>query len=1161
LARFAAITIDIEWLRERRPPTPNFTLQDLQRMLWFSMLAMFRFQKFATCFLVLALGTITGPLAGRAEEEVNGEPISPAAQLSAASFRVEPGYKVTPVASEPLFANPVAFCFDPQGRIFVAETHRVHHGTEDNRNHMDWLDDDLAAQTVAQRRAYVERRMADRLNHYTEASELVRLLEDRDGDGVYDHSCVFSDGYNEIESGAAAGVMWVGDRLLFTCIPDLWELRDADGDGKAEERKSLATGFGVHFALFGHDLHGLVEGPDGKIYFSIGDRGLHVETPNGVLSNPDSGSVIRCNPDGSELELFATGLRNPQELAFNELGDLFSVDNNSDSGDRARIVQIVEGMNTGWRMSYQYLPDRGPFNREKIWHTKNAEQPAGIVPPIAHLSDGPSGLVYYPGTGMTDDCRDSFFLADFRGAPASSGIRRFHLEQEGAGYRLANDKMFMEGILVTDCDFGPDGNFYVSDWIEGWNGTGMGRLYRVADDDPELVEARRKSANSLKQVPTLKTEQLVDLLGNPNMRVRQAAQRQLVALGATSAKPLAELARKTDASQLARIHAIWGLGSLAIQDPTLFDAIATLCGNADAEIRNQAARTLGRAKALPETERSEFGAGLAKLLGDPSLRVRASAAASIGSLGYQPALAELLKAASDNAEVGDAIVRTGIVMGLAGSQSESDLINAAKGADQAARVAIVLALAKQKSPRVGEFMADDSETVVLEAARATWDTPIVAANGALAAALNKISPTNEPLVRRSLAASQAMRAPAYLQGVIQFAMNPDAPAAMRDHAWELVSQWAAPSSRDPVHGQWRPLEPQAADEVRDAMEQAWPGIRQASAADPTGVIIAAELGLPAALNDLPTLLERPDLDAKFQVRAIAAMDHADDAVAERVIEFGLQSPDGRVRSAARRLLAERFPAKAIDHLTWAANEGETRERQAALALLAKIDLPAAHQAIDAWMTRAEQGDCPQELLLEVLEAAQSATDKSLVERHKKLVDQQAASGDLASLYAAAVAGGDAARGEQLFLSNESLSCRRCHSLTPGEQLVGPSLADVGAKRTRQEIIESVTRPNAKIVEGFQTTSMLLDTGMVVTGILRHEDDEKAVLLNADGKEVEVDLETVEDSVQGLSAMPEDLMKFMSQRDLRDVVEFLSSQRNASASSDAGPKTEAGHELD
>jgi len=1123
-------------------------------MIWFTAFASFRLHRLFNCVLVL---TIAATPATGCAEKVRNEAISPAAELSAASFRIEPGYTVTPVASEPLFANPVAFCFDPQGRIFVAETHRVHHGTEDNRNHMDWLDDDLAAQTVAQRRAYIERRMADRLNHYTESSELVRLLEDRNGDGVYDHSSVFSDGYNEIESGAAAGVMWVGNRLLFTCIPDLWELRDDDGDGKAEHRQSLATGFGVHFALFGHDLHGLVEGPDGKIYFSIGDRGIHVETPGGVLSNPDSGSVLRCNPDGSELELFATGLRNPQELAFNEFGDLFSVDNNSDSGDRARIIQIVEGSNTGWRMSYQYLPDRGPFNREKIWHTKNDEQPAGIVPPIAHLSDGPSGLVYYPGTGMTDDCRDSFFLADFRGAPASSGIRRFRLEQEGAGYRLANDKMFMEGILATDCDFGPDGNLYVADWIEGWNGTGMGRLYRVADDTAELVEARHESAKTLKEIPKLATEQLIALLSNPNMRVRQSAQRQLVSLGKPSSAPIIELTRQVDANRLARIHAIWALGSLAMEDATLFDSIAALCADGDSEIRNQAARTLGRAKSLAAEDRSPLGEVLTKLLNDPSLRVRASAATSIGSLGYQPALAALLKCAGDDADAGDPIVRTGIVMGLAGSQSEEELVSAARDAGQTARIAIVLALAKQKSPRVGEFVADESEAVVLEAARAIWDTPIVVANDALAVILNKISPSNEPLVRRALAASQAVRTSESLQGVVRYALNPSASPSMRDHAWELISHWSAPSSRDPVHGQWRPLTTQPVEEIVAAIHEVWPSVLHASEADPTGVIIAAELGLPEAIRQLPELLDRPNLDAKFQPRIIAAMEQADDSVAERVVDFGLKSPDAEVRSAARRLLAERFPAKAVDQLTSAANKGETRERQAALSLLGKIDLPAAHAAIASWMTRAEQGDCPDELLLEVLEAAQSAKDESLVKRHTKLVEQQTASGDLATLYAAAVVGGDAARGEQLFLSNESLSCRRCHSLTPGEQLVGPSLADVGAKRTRQEIIESVTKPNAKIVEGFQTTSMLLDTGMVVTGVLRREDGKKAVLLNADGKEVEVDLETVEDRVQGLSAMPEDLMKFMSQRDLRDVVEFLSSQGAASVDDGA----ESGHKLD
>jgi quinoprotein glucose dehydrogenase len=353
--------------------------------------------------------------------------ISSEAALAAKAIQVPAGFTLKTVASEPSLANPVAFCFDPAGRIFVAETYRVGKGVEDDRHHPEWLDDDLAARTVADRREYLKRHMGDQIHKFMEASEQVRLLEDRDADGIYEFSSIFSNDYKDIVDGAAAGVMWSNNRLLFTCIPTLWELRDADGDGKAEERRSLATGFGVHTAFYGHDLHGLCEGPDGKVYFSIGDRGLNVETPDGVLSNPDSGTVLRCNPDGSQLEIFATGLRNPQELAFNEFGDLFTVDNNSDSGDKARLVHIVEGMDAGWRMPFQYLADRGPFNREKIWHTQNNEQPASIIPPLAHISDGPSGLVYYPGTGLPAEYDGRLFFVDFSGAAATSGNSQFYV--------------------------------------------------------------------------------------------------------------------------------------------------------------------------------------------------------------------------------------------------------------------------------------------------------------------------------------------------------------------------------------------------------------------------------------------------------------------------------------------------------------------------------------------------------------------------------------------------------------------------------------------------------------------------------------------------------------------------------------------------------------
>ena len=140
-----------------------------------------------------------------------------------------------------------------------------------------------------------------------------------------------------------------------------------------------------------------------------------------VLENVESGSVLRCNLDGSDLEIVATGLRNPQELAFDDYGNLFTCDNNSDSGDKARWVYVVEGGDSGWRMAYQYFADRGPFNREKIWHPPFAGQAAYIVPPVANMADGPSGLVYDPGVGLPEKYRGSFFLVDFRGglAPAA----------------------------------------------------------------------------------------------------------------------------------------------------------------------------------------------------------------------------------------------------------------------------------------------------------------------------------------------------------------------------------------------------------------------------------------------------------------------------------------------------------------------------------------------------------------------------------------------------------------------------------------------------------------------------------------------------------------------------------------------------------------------
>ena len=434
--------------------------------------------------IAFALSLLLWMGASGADEFTQPEPLDPEiAEASGegreamAGIRLPEGWQIELFAAEPDVANVVAFDIDHRGRIYVCESYRQDRGVTDNRAHDEqWVLADLAAETVQDRIDYHKRLLGDAAITYAQHDDRIRRIEDTDGDGRVDHSVIFANGFHGLEEGTGAGVLARGNDAYFTCIPKLWKLIDKEGDGIADERVVLSDGYGVRVAFRGHDLHGLLIGPDGRLYFSIGDRGYHITTADGrVLANPESGAVFRCELDGTGLEVFATGMRNPQELAFNDLGDLFSVDNNSDSGDKARIIQILEDGDSGWRMHYQYLPDRGPFNRERIWEPFHPEQPAYIVPPIANLTDGPSGLAFYPGTGFGDFLKNTFLICDFRGGPANSGIRSFTLDPDGAFHKLAQDSDPIWTVLATDLAFGPDGSLYVSDWVDGWTGLGKGK--------------------------------------------------------------------------------------------------------------------------------------------------------------------------------------------------------------------------------------------------------------------------------------------------------------------------------------------------------------------------------------------------------------------------------------------------------------------------------------------------------------------------------------------------------------------------------------------------------------------------------------------------------------------------------------------------------------
>ena len=393
-------------------------------------------------------------------------------------LRAGAGVEAQLVAAEPLLANPVAFDIDEQGRFYVVESFRLHKGVMDIRGHMNWLDEELASQSTEDMRAMFRRYKVPGLTDY---SDRVRQLVDRDGDGVMDHATVFADGFNDEVDGLAAGVLARNGKVWFTNIPHLWLLEDKNGDGKADTKQSLASGFGVRVGFLGHDLHGLRQGPDGRIYFSIGDRAASVTTKDGrKLHTPEYGTIYRCEPDGSDLELYHIGLRNPQELAFDAHGNLFTGDNNSDGGDPARWVNAVEGGDSGWRIGWQFLEGapwttrRGPWLDERMCFPDG--KAAHRIPPVANIGNGPSGLTYYPGVGLGDQYANMFFMCDFKGSPARSGVHTIRNTPVGAHFKVEQTGRLVWKTLVTDVEFGFDGHAYISDWVNGWAMTGKGRI-------------------------------------------------------------------------------------------------------------------------------------------------------------------------------------------------------------------------------------------------------------------------------------------------------------------------------------------------------------------------------------------------------------------------------------------------------------------------------------------------------------------------------------------------------------------------------------------------------------------------------------------------------------------------------------------------------------
>ncbi len=691
------------------------------------------------------------------------KPVGRSVKDSLAEAHVAGNLKVELWAAEPLLENPVAISFDNQGRLYVAETTRLDAGVPDTRRHMYWMEDDIASKSVADRLAIYKKKYPGQPTYegFEKHDDQIHLVWDSTGSGVADKSTVFAKGFNDPADGIAAGVLPYKDKVYFACIPSVYLLRDTKGTGVADEKSVLSTGYGVRNQYTGHDLHGLRIGPDGRLYFSIGDRALNVVTKEGTtIANTESGAVLRCELDGSHLELVHSGLRNPQKLAFDDAGNLFTYDNNSDSGDMARWVYITQGGESGWRCGYQYGTDynppwvkqgnRGPFNAERVWYVPGpgGSPPAYVTPPIAHFGNGPSGITHYPGLGLADKYKDHFFATDFTGSTGGSVIWSLAAKAKGASFEVVDLHKFVTGMLPTDCEFGPDGAFYYSDWVTGWTQTGTGRIFKVSDvgalKNPAVAEAQKLLAEGFEKRPA---DELVKLLASPHQLVRQSAQFELADRKATD--KLAEVAIASS-DKLARYHAIWGLGMIARRNPDVLGVLLKTSKIRDGEVRAQSVKMLGDVGKLPA---ATYEGALTTLLADPEPRVRYFAALAYGHLDTAP-LEPLFDLLRTNNDV-DAYLRQAAIVGLTNLVTPEKLPDIAsklhRDDSAAVRLGVVLTCRRQKSPAIALYLDDANPTIVEEAARAINDERIEAAYPALAKLADR--PATDPVAYRALDAA------------------------------------------------------------------------------------------------------------------------------------------------------------------------------------------------------------------------------------------------------------------------------------------------------------------------------------------------------------------------------------------------------------------------
>jgi putative membrane-bound dehydrogenase-like protein len=492
----------------------------VHRRLWFWAGPLYMrtlFRELGGSFLAITLvGTVGSSFAA------NPAGVGPqAAAESISHFKVADGLEVSLFASEPMVRNPADMDVDERGRVWVTE------GVNYRSSFQKW--------GVLQ----------------PEGDRIVTLEYAADGSVK---ETVF---YQDPSINTALGICVLGNKVIVSDSPNVFVLTDTDGDGKADKRELLFTGIGGKD--HDHGVHAFMFGPDGKLYFNMGNEGkqlfyplektvpLHgvvekvpmkpvVDLDGNEVNNQGKpyrmGMVFRCDLDGSGVETLAWNFRNNYEVAVDSFGTLWQSDNDDDGNRGVRINYVMEYGNygyademtgEGWSTAWNKAKAKGASEDSKVFYEWHQYDP-GVVPNLLHTGAGsPTGIILYEGKLLPEAFRNRMIHCD----ALPRVVRSYPTELEGAGYRAG-----IKDILTTEDQWfrpvdvcaAPDGSLFVADWNDSGVGghymadqkieTMTGRIYRVAPGG---------SKPSVPKIDLTNPAGCVEALQSPNLSTRYLA--------------------------------------------------------------------------------------------------------------------------------------------------------------------------------------------------------------------------------------------------------------------------------------------------------------------------------------------------------------------------------------------------------------------------------------------------------------------------------------------------------------------------------------------------------------------------------------------------------------------------------------------------------------